>query len=220
MNANLKTSALLVAFFVAGCTIVPETIKVADTDNLVSFESIISGDETGQGAEARWGGEIVSVHNKKEYSELEILHFPSNHYGKPRTALDSAGRFKVRVSEFIDPLVFVKGRIITFRGELGEPAEGLIGEQVYVYPVLLANGYYMWKDTEEYEVSGFYYANMSPYWGLGLRSHFYRPYGFYHSRATVRVDTKRSKSGKPESKSPVSSGQRDNSNDTKLEQRK
>jgi len=41
---------------------------------LISFENIINGSETGQGAKARVGaGEIVNVENKEEYSEIEIL---------------------------------------------------------------------------------------------------------------------------------------------------
>jgi len=40
----------------------------------------------------------------------------------------------VQVAGFIDPLVFEKGRLITFLGELGEPLEGIIGEQTYVLP--------------------------------------------------------------------------------------
>jgi outer membrane lipoprotein len=220
MHSFLKLSAVLMTLIVSGCVIVPEPIKVSDTENLVSFESVINGDSTGQGAAVRWGGEIVSVENKKEFSELEILQFPNNHYGKPRINLDSAGRFKVRVSGFVDPLVFEKGRLITFLGTVGEPAEGLIGEQTYIYPVLLASGYYMWKDTEEYEVSGFHYSALSPYWGMGLRSHYYRPYGFFHSRATIRVETKKSKSSKRQSKGSVSSGSTDRSKAKSTEQSK
>jgi len=195
MQSFLKTSIVVLTILIGGCAIVPEQIEVADDENLVSFESIINGSETGQGTKARWGGEIVNVENKKEYSEIEILQYPNNHYGKPRSNLDSEGRFKVQVAGFLDPLVFTEGRLITFIGELGEPTEGVIGEQTYVYPVLLASGYYMWKETEDYRVSGMFYSDLSPYWGFGLRRDYWRPYGFYHSRATIRVQTNSSKSG-------------------------
>jgi len=191
---------------VGGCVIVPEQIKVSDDESLISFESIINGSKTGQGEKARWGGEIVSVDNKKEYSEIEILQYPSNQYGKPRTSRDSAGRFKVQVSGFIDPLVFEKGRLITFLGELGVPAEGIIGEQAYIYPVLIANGYYMWKETEEYRVSGFYYSQLSPYWGIGLSRNYWRHYGFYPNRTVIRIQKNRSKSGTTGARSRATSG--------------
>ena len=205
MQSFFKTSVAALAILVGGCAIVPEQIEVSDNEDLVSFESIINGSETGQGTKARWGGEIVKVENKKEYSEIEILQYPNNHYGKPRSNLDSAGRFKVRVAGFLDPLVFEAGRLITFKGELGEPTEGIIGEQTYVYPVLLASGYYMWKETEDYRVSGIFYSDLSPYWGFGLRRDYWRPYGFYHGRATIRVQTNSSKSGLTGSKSGVTS---------------
>jgi outer membrane lipoprotein len=206
MQSFLKTSVVVLAILIVGCAIVPEQIEVADDENLVSFESIINGSETGQGTKARWGGEIVSVENKKEYSEIEILQYPNNHYGKPRSNLDSEGRFKVQVAGFLDPLVFKAGRLITFIGELGEPTEGVIGEQTYVYPVLLASGYYMWKETEDYRVSGIFYSDLSPYWGFGLRRDYWRPYGFYHSRATIRVQTNSSKSGATGARAGVTSG--------------
>lgn len=196
MHSLIKTSVLALAIFAAGCANVPEPLEVAENTSLATFDSVINGDITAQGATARWGGEIVTVENKKDYSEIEILHYPSNHYGKPRSTLNSEGRFKVRVAGFIDPLVFEKGRLITFLGEIGEPAEGIIGEQTYVYPVLLANGYYMWKETEEYEVSGFHYSPLSPYWGLGLRGGYWGSYGFHYNRATIRVRTKNSSSHK------------------------
>jgi outer membrane lipoprotein len=206
MHSGLKTSIVALAMLVGGCAIVPEQIEVSNEESLISFESIINGSKTGQGEKARWGGEIVSVENKEDYSEIEILQYPSNHNGKPRTSLDSAGRFKVQVSGFIDPLVFEKGRLITFLGQLGDPAEGIIGEQAYVYPVLLASGYYMWKETEEYQVSGFYYSQLSPYWGMGLSRNYWRPYGFYQNRSVIRVQKNRSKSGTSGSKSRVVSG--------------
>lgn len=194
MHSFLKTSLIAFAIFLGGCGIVPDPIDVADNENLATFDSIINGNGTGEGLTARWGGEIIAVENKKDFSEFEILQYPNNHYGKPRTTLDSQGRFKVRVSGFIDPLVFAKGRSITFVGEVGEPAEGIIGEQTYVYPVLLANGYYLWKETEEYRVSGFMYSELSPFWGMGIRRDYWGSYGYYHNRATIRVKTKSSKS--------------------------
>jgi outer membrane lipoprotein len=209
MHSLFKTSVAALTLLVGGCAIVPDQIKVSDNENLIPFESIISGNETGQGAKARWGGEIVNVENKEEYSEVEILQYPSNPYGKPRTNLDSAGRFKVQVAGFIDPLVFEKGRLITFLGELGEPSEGIIGEQTYIYPVLLASGYYMWKETEEYRMSGFYYSDLSPYWGMGIRRDHWRPYGFFHTRATIRVQTNKSRSGTTGVKNRVRSGESD-----------
>lgn len=194
MHLFIKTSVLALALIAAGCANVPEQIEVANDTNLVSFESVLNSEGTSQGATARWGGEIITVENKKDYSEIEILHYPSNNYGKPHSTQNSKGRFKVRVAEFIDPLVFEKGRLITFLGEIGAPAEGLIGEQIYVYPVLVATGYHMWKDTEEYEVSGFYYSPLSPYWGFGLGHRYWGSYGFYHDRARIRVKTKDSSS--------------------------
>jgi len=51
------------------------------------------------------------------------------------------------------------------------------------YPVLLASGYYMWKETEDYHMSGFYYSDLITLLGNGFKKDYWRPYGFFHTRA-------------------------------------
>lgn len=190
MHSIFKVSIFAFALFLGGCAVYPDPIDIGEEVDLVSYETIVNGDQAGVGLKARWGGEIVAVTNKKDYSEIEILHYPNNHYGKPRRSTESTGRFKVRVRDFIDPLVFEKGRLVTFIGELGEPAEGVIGEQTYVYPVLIADGYHMWKKTVDYEVTAFSFSPFSPYWAFGPRYGYHRGWGFQHHSGTVRVKVK------------------------------
>ncbi|MDT0581922.1 MULTISPECIES: Slp family lipoprotein [Alteromonadaceae] len=209
MPSIFKVSIAALALTLGGCAIYPDPIDIGEEVELVSYETIVNGDQAGVGLKARWGGEIVAVVNKKDYSEIEILHYPNNHYGKPRLSSESAGRFKVRVRDFIDPLVFEKGRLVTFIGELGEPAEGLIGEQAYVYPVLIADGYHMWKKTVDYEVTAFSFSPFSPYWAFGPRYGYHRGWGFHHHSGTVRVKVKDGASGTVEASRPVGPSQGD-----------
>ncbi|WP_229333442.1 Slp family lipoprotein [Glaciecola sp. MH2013] len=210
----MKIPLVAAAVFLAGCAVYPDQIDVADDVNLVSYEQILNGESAGTGSMARWGGEIVAVENKADYSEIEILHYQNNHYGKPRATAQSAGRFKVRVRDFIDPLVFSKGRLVTFIGEIGEPAEGVIGEQTYVYPVLLADGYHMWKKTQDYDIAAFHFSPFSPFWAFGPRFGYHRGWRFYDQGGTVRVKVKDSVSGQsnragrssPSTRSPQDGG--------------
>ena len=71
----MKLLSLLIpiTLLVGGCSITPENIDVAESDNLVSYEQ---GKNNGiEGKKARWGGKIVSVENKKDVSEIEVVFF-------------------------------------------------------------------------------------------------------------------------------------------------
>ena len=174
---------------VTSCAIVPEPIDVADNVSLTAFEQVTPNKSNAQliGTNARWGGKIVAVTNKKDVSEIEIVYFPENHFGKPRTGEESAGRFKAIVEGFIDPMVFKTERLITVVGEIGEPNTALIGEQEYEYPTLNAVGYYMWKETSEVDVDAFAFAPFG--FHARYRRNYFSPWydPFYHSRNRVRV---------------------------------
>jgi outer membrane lipoprotein len=191
-------------FGVSACTVVPEPIQVADTNTLVSFEEVANNLESDVqvGKQARWGGRIVAVENKKDVSEIEIVFFPESSSGKPRIGQESGGRFKAVVDGFVDPLVFEQNRLITVVGEVGAAQTGIIGEQNYTYPTLNAVGYYMWRQTSEVEVDqigfvpftgrGFFgrafYGNpfyVSPFYRSAF-SPWYDPWGpSFHTRLRV-----------------------------------
>ncbi len=155
--------------FLSGCAIVPENIQIADENQLVTYEQVLA---TGDGAltkPARWGGLIANVENLESGSVVEVVSFPLNHYGKPSVGGESVGRFKVKMSDFLDPIVFESGRVITFTGVVDKPLEGVIGEQNYVYPTLQGNSFHLWRKETVYNVT-----NLSVGFG-GFHSGFYGP---------------------------------------------
>jgi outer membrane lipoprotein len=197
-----KVSAIVLTCGLAtlgGCTVVPKPIDVAKNESLIPFEQVSAQTQTleasqqtapltAQGEKARWGGKIVSVENKKDVSEIEVVFFPENSFGKPRTGEPSAGRFKAVVKGFVDPIVFEQGRLITVVGEVGDIQTGLIGEQSYQYPTLNALGYHMWKQTTDVEVDTFAFAPFGYYAGYN-RSFFspwYDPWHFRSYRQRLR----------------------------------
>lgn len=180
---------VVIALTMSGCAIVPQQIDVDDTSSLINFEQISQQPNkapdtaTQHDKKARWGGKIVSVQNKKEVSEIEIVFFPENRFGKPQTGSPSVGRFKAVVTGFIDPLVFEQGRLITIVGQVSDSQTGVIGEQEYIYPTLNAKGYYMWKDVTETRVELDSFA-FSPFgFHAGIRHSYFRPwYNTWHLR--------------------------------------
>lgn len=197
-------TAILSLGFLSACVSVPSEIDVAKNSNLVSFEKVsnstvaVEADvETSStlvdtGKKARWGGKIVSVVNKKEVSEIEVVFFPENKYGKPITSMPSVGRFKAVVEGFVDPLVFEQGRLITVVGEVGGGQSGIIGEQSYLYPTLNAMGYYMWKESTNINVELDSFGFMPFGYRSGFNHNFFNPWydPWYrrHQRARIRID--------------------------------
>jgi outer membrane lipoprotein len=189
MNFSNTTKHLAVALAIvvlSGCAMVPEPIDVSKNTVLVSFEDVNKGVTTvgpthsqtsvDAGQKARWGGKIVSVVNKKTVSEIEVVFFPEDRLGKPKTGMPSAGRFKAVVDGFVDPLVFEQGRLITVVGDVSSSITGVIGEQEYVYPTLNAKGYYMWKDSTDINVEMDSFA-FSPFsYRMGFRNSFFNPW--------------------------------------------
>lgn len=170
---RIKVLNLLFVLLVSGCAIVPENIEVTNEDTLVSYSEAVVSSSSANGKPTRWGGAIVGVENKSDHTYIEIVHFPLNNYGKPMRYADTIGRFKVELEGFVDPILFEEGRLITFVGTLDTPMAGMVGEQPYLYPKVVASNYHMWRKEVDYDVNGLYLA----YHG-GWYSPFFYPYHF------------------------------------------
>lgn len=202
---------LLTVFLFTGCSIVPDSIEVPEGTQLVSYSKAVTSGANAQGQKARWGGLIVGVENKPDKTFIELAHFPLNHYGKPGTSGETSGRFKVQIDGFVDPIVFEEGRSATFLGTITAPTMGMVGEQPYIYPTIIADDYHMWRDRDVYHMDTFGFNSFtgwySPFWG-GVGP-FYHPFGwrnlgwghpgFSHTRI-IRYSNAPSRSAMPSTK--------------------
>lgn len=173
---------LITVMLFTGCTIVPDSIDVPEGTQLVSYSKAVTSGASAQGQKARWGGMIVGVENKPNKTLIELAHFPLNHYGKPSTNGETAGRFKVQIDGFVDPIVFEEGRSATFLGTLTTPIAGMVGEQPYIYPTIIAEDYHMWRKQEVYDVNTYFFN-----YHTGWYSPFYRfngPWMYPHFNRT------------------------------------
>lgn len=168
----------------AGCTTVPEPIQLEDESNLLSYQQVSASPEQTTGSKVRWGGVIAKVDNLKKNTRLEMLYYPLKGYGRPVTGDESAGRFRVYIDGFLDPMVYKTGRLITVIGDVGGSESGTVGEHEYVFPVVNANGYHMWKDIDRVSVAtvgvgmGFWPGYYSSWYGWHLWP--------YHQRVIIR----------------------------------
>lgn len=66
----------------------------------------------------RWGGVIIDVENEENFSLVQALFYPLNYSGRPQLNELHGGRFVIRSTEFLDPVVYAKDKEITVVGAL------------------------------------------------------------------------------------------------------
>jgi outer membrane lipoprotein len=186
----IKVSMLLVAFWLGGCSTIPENLQVTDGTNLVSYQDAASKAEQVKGQTARWGGVIAKVENKADSTMLEMVYYPLRSYGRPISGDESMGRFRVYVNGFMDPMIYQKGRSMTFTGELTGLEDGLVGEHKYVFPSMSSSAYHLWKNVQNVDVTRIHVWPYD-YW----HGWYPRP---YHRRLIIRGSSS-SHSGKASS---------------------
>ena len=172
-----KLFTLLTFIMLSGCAVVPESIQVADDNQLIDYPQVSANPDGNIDKTARWGGVIANVQNLPDATMLEMVYYPLRAYGRPNTNEESVGRFRVYVDGFLDPMVYEKGRSITFTGQVLGSEEGSVGEHVYRFPSLKAQGYYLWRNVHRVEVTGVHFWPYYPFYNF----HHYP----YHRRVIV-----------------------------------
>lgn len=162
LAAWLLSTALLVQ---AGCSNVPENIR-KPADAQIGVDEARGDWPRFRGSEVRWGGELVSLTNLAEVTELEMVSRPLDTHGRPLRSDTSDGRFLVQIDGFLEPQSFTPGREVTVRGTLSDLHQGRIGEFPYDYPVVTASAYHLWPKAEPvsrhpYDYDPFWY---DPFW--------------------------------------------------------
>lgn len=148
-KTTLATGALvLMMAVISGCSSLPDGIRNPPSGAVAFHEGGSSPDEF-KGEPVRWGGEIVGVDNREGKTWIEILQRPLNVDGRPLDTDRTGGRFVVEVDGFLDPAVYAEGRKLTVHGTIERGAEGTIGNQKYLFPMINAETTYLWDAAGE-----------------------------------------------------------------------
>ncbi|RUO59565.1 starvation-inducible protein [Pseudidiomarina insulisalsae] len=139
----------IAALSLGACSMVPDELAVVENTNLVEYATALENPQQATGKMARWGGVIAQVRNNNDGTIVEVVNYPLNSYGRPVATDSSDGRFRAMIDGFIDPMVYEKGRFVTFTGVIGEPVEDKIDEFPYLFPTLNVTGKYLWKEVDE-----------------------------------------------------------------------
>ncbi len=181
---NRITGILLtLGLSLAGCATTPPAIRHAPSADL-QLQEARDNIDAHRGRPVRWGGSIVSVENKDNETWIEVLELKLSRSGEPKRYSPSAGRFLIRVSRFLDPAIYAKGRQITVAGVLEGDVERSIGKQPYSFPVVKAEEHYLWAPYRRYSYDPYYnHYGYYPRYHYGYRyGHGYYPHHGFHFR--------------------------------------
>lgn len=92
----------------------------------------------------RWGGMIVEVRNRENFSEIEVLAYPLDRKFRPVLKAPTEGRFVAVMPGYVERYDWPQGRFLTVHGTVTGTREGLIDEKLYVYPVVEVQGSQLW----------------------------------------------------------------------------
>lgn len=150
MKAWLKhVTMVAVVVMLSACSAVPDTLQVANEDALVDYGAALEAPAAAVDKTARWGGVIAEVQNSDTGTVIEVVNFPLNSWGRPIPGDQSSGRFRAKLTGFVDPMVYTQGSEVTFTGTIGAAEKGTIGEYNYLFPVLNVTAKYLWPKRKE-----------------------------------------------------------------------
>ncbi|HFE48581.1 MAG TPA: hypothetical protein ENJ21_04625 [Chromatiaceae bacterium] len=98
----------------------------------------------------QWGGSIITTKNLPNGTQLEVLAYPLNGSGKPRTGESPAGRFIAFSPSFLDPLEYRSGRLVTVSGRIRGLVAAKVGEADYRYPEVEVESLFLWPRVSAY----------------------------------------------------------------------
>ena len=140
-----KFLLLFVVVAIAGCASSPSIHRAPAND--LQLTQVLSNVNAAQNQVIRWGGAVVEVNNQSDFAEVTLVQFPLNRIGKPVATLQSDGRFIVRTEQFLDPLIYHSGALITVLGTVSELRSVAVDERMLQQPVIELQQVHVWPDN-------------------------------------------------------------------------
>ncbi len=100
------------------------------------------------GSAVHWGGKIVGIQNLKDKTILEILALQLDDSGRPVLNSASGGRFLAEQPDYLEPLEYAPGRLVTIHGKFTGMRSGRVGESRYRFPLVATKELLLWPRTQ------------------------------------------------------------------------
>lgn len=151
----MRALYFLIILFLAGCASTPR-FDTTLVDRSLTPQKVQSQYDSSLGKTVLWGGVILDFSNLQETSQIEILAYPLNSAERPLLDEKPLGRFLLLREGFLEPTVYMQGKILSVRGTVAPSQQGKIGASDYVYPVLKAQQIELWAPKRDSVRSSFH----------------------------------------------------------------
>ncbi len=141
----MKFMTVIMIALLSGCVAMKPSIENPPARDL-QYAQVLPNLSQYQGEIVRWAGVVADVSNLENQSELTLVQFPVTRYGKPITTANSAGRFIVQSSSFLDPLIYEKGALVTVVGTLSGDETRKVGQKSLRMPVVTMTDSQVWPE--------------------------------------------------------------------------
>ncbi len=159
---------LLLLLLLTSCAHVLSKEYVQSATTGVSFRQITENPAAYIGKSFILGGTVVRTTDTKKGSDIEVVENPIDKYGNIIDPDTSEGRYFIETTVHLDPIIYRKGRHLTFAGKLTGSKKKMLGETEYQYPVFQAEQIYLWTRISNYPPPYYYYYDP-----------FFAPYPYY-----------------------------------------
>ncbi|OUR64868.1 hypothetical protein A9Q79_06135 [Methylophaga sp. 42_25_T18] len=160
--------------FLVACSSLPPAISTPPAEDL-QLKQVMVDIERFIGTTVRWGGKIIKVNNDENFSTVQMLQYPLNSFGTPKTKETSQGRFFSQTTKFLDPEIYKEGTLATFSGTVQSAETIQVDKKSLLLPVINIQESHIWSNR--YKGQSYYYVGHhhgGRYYGYG-----YYPYGRY-----------------------------------------
>ena len=128
----------------------------------------------------RWGGIIIDVENEEDFSLIQVLSYPLSYSGRPQLNDSHRGRFVIKSTEFLDPVVYAKDNEVSVVGTLDGDIQRVVGKKVIRVPLIQSTAIHLWpKRQNNYYGHGGYGPSHYGYYSYPfIRGGYYYPYRY------------------------------------------
>lgn len=171
----------------SGCASYPISENLRNQAQPLSLTQVRANPQSTRGAVVIWGGRIINTINTTNGSEMYVLQLPLARNQRPNIDdTRSTGRFIVMSPEFLDPVAYPRGHLVTVAGQADGVRNERLQNTLYRYPVLNVQQVHLWtqrsRDYYYYDVSPGWYWGYNPVWWDGGSSWYYpEGHGAYNS---------------------------------------
>ncbi|MBI5016803.1 MAG: Slp family lipoprotein [Deltaproteobacteria bacterium] len=147
MRQRFPFVSFLLALGVCAC-VLRAPLDTRGVDPGLTPDRAAAAAKEASGRTVQWGGLLIRTTNLEEVTELEVLAYPLDRQGRPRTGEAPQGRFLALRDGYVEAAVYAPGRLVTVVGRFSGTRAGLIGAMEYLYPLVKVEQLYLWPADE------------------------------------------------------------------------